>query len=577
MADIYEKNEDGTYVGLDSTNFPAEVDSWQDSTDIDSQNLPFANAYREAMQEGNANLAQQILQQHPSLRRMRIDAATINQLKHAIMAVERLFKEDIEDYIISTSTAITGVDASLSVRGAPADAAATGTAIREVKESIADGSTHNHDNLYLKLTGGTLNGNLEVIGTINATGNISGAKVIGAVYNDYAEFFPRGEETEPGDIISLDCSKDIEQYHKAKVGENRIIGVHSDEFSHIIGGDKYEDPDIYMKENLKKYIPVGLVGRVHTKLMGTIRIGDYIVPSEISGVGRAYVDGDPINSIIGYAVESDNKTGIRRLKVKLGRWVYMIEKESPILPEDFIDLKETVKSELLRRGKTEGKGQNQSVGSMAAYASTEYDYTTMPDEGVKILYEHIQKLADPINAVKKAITVSQNDIILTEALNNLTTTIINLSSAAETAGSLEATGCSASCSGLCYSGCYSSCTSCTGSCSTSCRNGCTGSCSGGCSGGCSGTCKTGCSGCGSSCSTSCSSTCSGGCKGDCGATCSGSCDGTCTGSCSGGCTADCGFNCITTCTSGCGGCANTCNGCSGTCSVTCNDLAWWNK
>lgn len=319
MADIYEKNEDGTYIGLDSTKFPAEVDSWQDSEDVDNQNLAYANAFRKAMEDGNANLAQQILLQHPALKKMRIDAETINQLKHAVMAIERLFKEDIEDYIISTSTAITGVDASLSVRGAPADAAATGTAINELRSSIADGSTHNHDDLYLKLTGGTLNGNLEVTGTINATGNISGAKVIGAVYNDYAEFFPRGEETEPGDIISLDCTKYTEQYHKAKVGEKRIVGVHSDEFSHIIGGDKYEDPDIYMKENLKKYIPVGLVGRVHTKLMGPIRIGDYIVPSEIPGVGRAITKDDSINSIIGYAVESDDKTEIRRLKVKLGR------------------------------------------------------------------------------------------------------------------------------------------------------------------------------------------------------------------------------------------------------------------
>lgn len=248
----------------------------------------------------------------------------------------------------------------------------------------------------------------------------------------------------------------------------------------------------------------------------------------------------------------------------------MIAKDSQILPEDFNDLKQLIKDELTRRGKPEGKGQNQSVGSMAAYAGPNYDYAIVPDEGVKILFEHIQKLADPINAVQKAITVSNNDLVLADALNTLTTVLISLSSASVTSNNLEKTGCSASCSGLCYSGCYSACTSCTGSCSSSCRGGCTGSCSG--------SCRSGCSGCGSSCSNSCSNTCSGGCSTSCLHTCSGSCNDTCSENCAddcyGSCSTGCGNACGNECSTGCGG---KCGGCEGTCSVTCNDLAWWNK
>lgn len=317
MADLFDKNEDGTYVGLDFTNFPAEVDSWEDSEDIDSSNLPFVNAYREALLSNNIKGAQQILLGHPSLARMRIDASTINKIKHAVMALERMFKEDIQDYIIDTSSAITGIDATLSIRGAPADAAATGSAIKEINDKLSDGSSHNHDDAYLKLTGGQIEGNLHVVGEITATGEIMAEKVFGAVYNDYAEFFPRGEDTSPGDIIALDCNSDIEKYCKATNKSKRVVGVHSDEFGHLIGGEIPLGNKNYFDYNIEKYIPVGLVGRVRTKVIGKIKIGDYIVPSDIPGVGRAYMESDNPETIIGYAVEQDDKESIRRIKVKL--------------------------------------------------------------------------------------------------------------------------------------------------------------------------------------------------------------------------------------------------------------------
>ena len=49
----------------------------------------------------------------------------------------------------------------------------------------------------------------------NISGNdITGNRVFNAVWNDYAELFPRGEETSPGDIIVLDMNSDKEQYVK---------------------------------------------------------------------------------------------------------------------------------------------------------------------------------------------------------------------------------------------------------------------------------------------------------------------------------------------------------------------------
>lgn len=144
---------------------------------------------------------------------------------------------------------------------------------------------------------------------------LQGDRITNAVWNDYAEYFPKGEETEPGDIIALDSNSDKEQYIKADCNSRRVIGVHSDSYGHILGGDKVEDYNKFFEENDKKYIPVGLNGRVYVKIKGPVKIGDYIVPSEEKGIGRALKDGEKSKNIIGYVVEPDNLTEERRVKI----------------------------------------------------------------------------------------------------------------------------------------------------------------------------------------------------------------------------------------------------------------------
>lgn len=162
------------------------------------------------------------------------------------------------------------------------------------------------DNSKLSLTGGTIDGNLTVTGEIHAE------KVHNAVWNDYAEFFERGEETEVGDIIALDCEAEKEVYIKATENSKCIVGVHSDSYGFITGGvDSIE-------ESLKSFIPVGIIGRVPVKFNGIARKGMKVIPSMIPGVGREYIPGvDDAESIIGYLIEADNETGIRKLKMKL--------------------------------------------------------------------------------------------------------------------------------------------------------------------------------------------------------------------------------------------------------------------
>lgn len=148
------------------------------------------------------------------------------------------------------------------------------------------------------------------------SGALTATKVYNAVYADYAEFFPRGEETEAGDIIALDMNSEEEKYIKA-TADSIIAGVHSNEFAHIIGGEEAPEGKDFVEHNMSNFIPVSLAGRVHVKVSGTVKKGDYIIASDIPGIGVA--SNNPANqrSIVGYAVESSNNKDIKKVLVRV--------------------------------------------------------------------------------------------------------------------------------------------------------------------------------------------------------------------------------------------------------------------
>lgn len=153
----------------------------------------------------------------------------------------------------------------------------------------------------------TIGGDLHTQGTITATG-----KVHNAIWNDYAEFFEKGEDTEVGDFIALDTSSDEEKYVKASQYNKNVMGVHSDSYGYILGGTNN------IKESEKTHIPVGMVGRVNAKIVGAINKGDYIVLSEIPGVGKVYCPSTntPLD-VIGVAIEKSDEKDIKLVKIKI--------------------------------------------------------------------------------------------------------------------------------------------------------------------------------------------------------------------------------------------------------------------
>lgn len=156
--------------------------------------------------------------------------------------------------------------------------------------------------------------------SINASGDIRGSRVFNAVWNDYAEYFPKKKETftEPGDIIALDEDSDDEYYVKATDSHSVIVGVHSDEFGHLIGGKKPKENEDYLEINKEDFIPIGLAGRVKVKFKGIARKGMKVVPSEIAGVGREFnLKTDSLDKIIGKILENNLEEKIKKVKIKI--------------------------------------------------------------------------------------------------------------------------------------------------------------------------------------------------------------------------------------------------------------------
>ena len=148
-----------------------------------------------------------------------------------------------------------------------------------------------------------------------SAGSITATAVYNAVWNDYAEFFPRGEKTEPGDIIALDVDSQEEKYVKATKDSILIVGSHSNTFGHLIGGENPPDGQDFVEYNLPKFIPVGLAGRVNVKFKGKSKKGYPVTISDVPGVAELCDFNE--SKVIGYVVEDTNPNSeeIRLVKI----------------------------------------------------------------------------------------------------------------------------------------------------------------------------------------------------------------------------------------------------------------------
>ena len=190
-----------------------------------------------------------------------------------------------------------------------------------------DGCWHSIGNLggnfYVTLgldseTGNNVANRIQMSSTALSTmGTFTASRVYNAVWNDYAELFERGSKTEPGDIVMLDINTDKEQYVIAERGHGPVIGVHSDTYAQLIGGEKVpSDQNVdHAVYNMPRYIPIGLAGRVNVKVTGNIRKGQRLCLSEVPGVARAVENGFDDSYIVGIALENHDGNNVDRIKM----------------------------------------------------------------------------------------------------------------------------------------------------------------------------------------------------------------------------------------------------------------------
>ena len=111
---------------------------------------------------------------------------------------------------------------------------------------------------------------------IHCTGDIEGKRVYFMTYQDLAEAYEPGEYLEPGDIVAVHEDGLV---YKAESTDVCIVGVISDEFANCLGATKDELIS-------GKKVAVGMIGKVHVKIKGPVKLGQQInISLSDAGVG----------------------------------------------------------------------------------------------------------------------------------------------------------------------------------------------------------------------------------------------------------------------------------------------------
>lgn len=154
-------------------------------------------------------------------------------------------------------------------------------------------------------TGGQISGSVNISGSLYVAGTMSAPRVIGAKWNanDLAELFAAGIDIPVGYIVMLDLDSEEETYTIAVKGKGPLVGVVSDEYGFLLGG-----------EPRPGFVPISLTGRVNVYVHGTVKAGQAIGLSDIPGIGIA---ADVDDEIIGVAVEAKKTDGIGKVRIKV--------------------------------------------------------------------------------------------------------------------------------------------------------------------------------------------------------------------------------------------------------------------
>lgn len=103
MADVQN------YDDLPYTQFPVDVDTFEDMQDVSLDTYGWVKQYNEYFAAGNIKSAQALLAAHPELQKCIFNALKINRMTQAIKAMERFYKEDMARVIEAAAKNAIGI------------------------------------------------------------------------------------------------------------------------------------------------------------------------------------------------------------------------------------------------------------------------------------------------------------------------------------------------------------------------------------------------------------------------------------------------------------------------------------
>lgn len=142
---------------------------------------------------------------------------------------------------------------------------------------------------------------LHIVGNLKVQGDITGTKVIGAVYQDVAEWVPATADLTPGTVVVLNPAKTNEVMASHAAYDTGVAGVVSAQPGVILGVEGEGKEQIATTGRVK----VRVDARAHA-----IRVGDLLVTSDVAGTAMksqpVQIDGQPFHrpgTIVGKALE----------------------------------------------------------------------------------------------------------------------------------------------------------------------------------------------------------------------------------------------------------------------------------
>lgn len=209
-------------------------------------------------------------------------------------------------YIGTTSIALNRTSASQSLTGVNIDGSAGSATTAGTVTTAAQGNITSVGTLTSLTVSGAItpnaNGTINIGNATNYFGTIYGLAT-SAKYADVAEIYESDADYEPGTVVMFGGEKEITT--TVQYGQTAVAGVVS------------TNP-AYLMNSAAKGLPVALLGRVPCKVIGPVVKGDFIVSSNVPGVGIGstyYVPG----AVIGKSLVNKTTDSVELIEVVVGR------------------------------------------------------------------------------------------------------------------------------------------------------------------------------------------------------------------------------------------------------------------